>query len=131
MSGVKAGYSDGVAKTAFLAAVDVEKCNDCGLCFSACNVDAITSVTGPSGVTSQSGSHAAIDVVPCLGCGACVSACARGAISLVERKERPIPPKKRKDMFVAILKEKGRLKPYLVSGVKKRVGRLLAKKKMQ
>jgi ferredoxin len=135
MSGVKAGYSDGVAKTAFLAAVDVEKCNDCGLCFSACNVDAITSVpspsgvTGPSGVTSQSGSHAAIDVVPCLGCGACVSACARGAISLVEREERPIPPEKRKDMFVAILKEKGRLKPYLVSGAKKRARRMLSRKK--
>ncbi len=123
MSGVKAGYSDGVAKTPFLAAVDVEKCNNCGLCFSACNVDAITSAT------SQSGVHAVIDVVPCLGCGACVPACARGAISLVERAERPIPPEKRKDMFVAILKEKGRLKPYLVSGAKKRVGRLLARKK--
>ena len=123
MSGVKAGYSDGVAKTAFLAAVDIEKCNDCGLCFSACNVDAIRSVTSPSG------SHAAIDVVPCLGCGACVSACARGAISLVERAERPIPPEKRKDMFVAILKEKGRLKPYLVSGAKKRARRMFARKK--
>ena len=125
MSGVKAGFSDGVAKTAFLAAVDVEKCNDCGLCYSACNVNAITSAT------SQSGTNAVIDVVPCLGCGACVPTCAQGAISLVERTERPVTPEKRKDMFVAILKEKGRLKPYLVSGAKKRVGRLLAKKKTQ
>lgn len=125
MSGVKAGYSDGVAKTAFLAAIDVEKCNHCGLCFSACNVDAISSAAG------EPTSHAVIDIASCLGCGACVPACARGAISLVERAERPIPPEKRKDMFVAILKERGRLKPYLVSGAKKRVSRLLLKKKRQ
>lgn len=123
MAGVKAGFSDGVAKTTFLAAVDLDKCNDCGLCFSACNVDAISSAA------SQAGSHAVIDIVPCLGCGACVPACARGAISLIERAQRPVPPEKRKDMFVAILKEKGRLKPYLVSGTQKRVRRLLARKK--
>jgi Pyruvate/2-oxoacid:ferredoxin oxidoreductase delta subunit len=123
MAGVKAGYSDGVAKTPFLAAVDVEKCNDCGLCFSACNVAAISSTTG------QSGAHAVIDVAPCLGCGACVPACAREAICLVERVDRPVPPAKRKDMFTAILKEKGRLTPFLVSGAKKRVGRMLTRKK--
>ncbi|MGK2905387.1 MAG: 4Fe-4S dicluster domain-containing protein [Desulfuromonadales bacterium] len=125
MAGVQAGFSDGVAKTPFLAAVDVAKCNDCGLCHSACNVAAITSVTG------QFGSCAAIDTESCLGCGACVPACARKAVLLVERAERPVPPEKHKDMFVAILKEKGRLSPYLVSGAKKRMGRLLARKKTQ
>ncbi|MCK4509484.1 MAG: 4Fe-4S ferredoxin [Desulfuromonadales bacterium] len=125
MSGVKAGFNDGVAKTPFLAVVDIEKCNNCGLCFSACNVAAITSAQ------IHSNSHAVIDVAPCLGCGVCVPTCARDAISLVERDDRPMPPEKHKDMFVAILKEKGRLKPYLVSGVKKRAGRLLAKKKRQ
>lgn len=122
MAGVKAGYNDGVAKTPFMAVVDMEKCNDCGLCFSACNVDAIASTSG------RDSSCAAINVASCLGCGACVSACARHAISLVERAVRPVPPEKRKDMFVAILKEKGRLTPYLVSGAKKRVRRLLTKK---
>lgn len=123
MGGVQAGFSDGVAKTPFLAAVDVEKCNNCGLCFPACNVAAITSATGPAGA------HAIISVATCLGCGVCVPACAREAISLVERAERPVPPAKRKDMFTAILKEKGRLTPYLVSGAKKRVGRMLTRKK--
>ena len=123
MAGVQAGYSGGVAKTPFLAAVDAQQCNVCGVCFSACNVAAITSVTVPLG------SCAAVDAATCLGCGACVPACARGAISLVERAERPVPPAKRKDMFVAILKEKGRLTPYLISAAKKRAGRLLAGKK--
>jgi ferredoxin len=122
MTGVQAGYSDGVAKTPFLAAADGEKCNGCGLCLGACNVEAITLDVAP-------GSSAVINVSSCLGCGACVPACARGALSLVERAKRPLPPEKRKDMFVEILKEKGRLTPFLVSGAKKRVGRLLTRKK--
>ena len=122
MAGVQAGFNDGVGKTPFLAAVEVEKCNACGLCLAACNVDAITSLS------DQKGHRAVIDVASCLGCGACVPACGRGAISLVERIERPMPPQKRKDMFVAILKEKGRFTPYLVNGVKKRAKRLLTGK---
>ena len=122
MAGVQAGYSDGIAKTPFLAVVDTQTCNGCGLCLAACNVAAISLATGPSGA------HAVVDVTPCLGCGACVPACARKAIALVERAQRPVPPAKRKDMFVEILKEKGRLTPYLVSGAKKKVGRLLARK---
>ncbi len=123
MAGVKAGYSDGVAKTPFLASVDEEMCNGCGLCLAACNVGAISMATGPSGV------RAVVDLTPCLGCGACVPACAQKAIFLVERAKRPMPPKKRKDMFVEILKEKGRLTPYLVSGAKKKAARLLTRKK--
>lgn len=123
MAGVQAGYSDGVAKTPFVAAVDRSVCNGCTLCFSACNVAAISAADGPPG------SNAAIDMASCLGCGACVPACARNAISLVERVERPLPPEKRKDMFAAILKEKGRLTPYLVSGARKRARRLMQRRK--
>ena len=123
MAGVQAGFSDGVAKTPFLAAVDVEKCNNCGLCLPACNVAAITSSE------DLANSCAVIDMASCLGCGARVPACSRGAISLVERADRPVPPAKRKDMFTAILKEKGRLTPYRISGAKKKMGRLLTRKK--
>ena len=123
MAGVQAGYSDGVAKTPFMANVDVTECNGCTLCYAACNVAAISAVTG------QLGSHAFIDMAQCLGCGACVPACPREAVSLVERVDRPLPPEKRKDMFAAILKEKGRLTPYLVSGAKKRARRLLQRRK--
>lgn len=123
MAGVQAGYHDGVAKTPFLVKVDHEKCNGCGLCFTACNVNAIKAVS------DQPGACAVVDEEVCLGCLACVPACRQGAIAPVERDERPLPPAKRKDMFVAILKEKGRLSPYLVSGAKKKMGRLLTRKK--
>lgn len=123
MAGVQAGYTEGVAKTPFLAVVDRHKCNGCGLCFSACNVAAISDASLPGGPC------AVVDLAACLGCGACVPVCVRGALALVERDERPLPPDKRKDMFVAILKEKGRLTPYLVSGAKKRAKRLLSTKK--
>ncbi len=123
MAGVQAGYSDGVAKTPFMAVVDTAECNGCTLCFTACNVGAISLGTDPPRM------HAMINRAQCLGCGACVPACPLGAVSLVERVDRPLPPAKRKDMFAAILKEKGRLTPYLVSGAKKRARRMLQRRK--
>ncbi len=123
MLGVQAGFPDGVGKTAFLARVDPERCNGCGLCFGACNVKAISQAT--SGASGKPGRYALIHEPVCLGCGACVSACRLEALSLFERPVRPLPPETRKDMFKAILKEKGRLRPYVISGVKKRLRRLL------
>jgi ferredoxin len=65
----------------------------------------------------------------CLGCGACIPACRRDALALSERKERPIPPESRKDLFRRLLKEKGRLTPYVVSGMKKKLLRALGRKR--
>lgn len=124
MLGVQAGYHDGVGKTPFLAQVDSSACNGCGLCFAACNVNAIVaSNPGPGKV--DDGRCAQIRDAVCLGCGACVPACKRRALVLVERSERPLPPEKRKDMFKAILKEKGRMRPYVVSGMKKKLRKVL------
>jgi len=124
MLGVQAGYHDGVGKTPFLAQVSTDDCNGCGLCFMACNVNAISPVSGGKG-DNKPDRYARINDLVCLGCGACIPACNRKALSLVERQERPLPPEKRKDMFKAILKEKGRMKPYLVSGIKKKLRKLL------
>ncbi len=116
MLGVQAGYHEGIAKTPFLAQVDEQACNGCGLCSEACNTCAITSLIDKSGVL--------ISEPACLGCGACVPVCKRNALSLIERSVRPIPPEKRKDMFKAILREKGRLRPFVMSGIKKKMQRL-------
>jgi ferredoxin len=124
LAGVRMGYPNGVARTPFLAAVDRERCNGCGLCFAACNVGAIEPPADENGKRSVAVSDAL-----CLGCGACVPACRRGALSLSERKERPVPPESRKELFRRLLKEKGRLTPYVVSGIKKKVRRALAGKR--
>ena len=44
---------------------------------------------------------------------------------MVPLGKRPLPPLKRTDLYRAILKEKGRLTPYVVSGIKKKLRSLL------
>lgn len=63
----------------YVARVDEELCNGCGLCDLNCHFHAIGSVT-------ESGrSLARIDPHRCFGCGLCRRACSTGAISLVLR----------------------------------------------
>lgn len=117
MAGVQAGFSDGVGKTPFLAVVNEGKCNGCGLCIPSCNVLAITLRDG------EVGRRAIVDTASCLGCGVCIPVCARKALTLVEREQRPEMPQKRKDMMVAILREKGKMTPYVISAAKKKLAR--------
>jgi ferredoxin len=61
----------------------------------------------------------------CLGCGACISACPTKSLSLVHIPGRPVPPEKKKDLFKQILKEKKKLTPFIVSGIKKKIRKTL------
>jgi ferredoxin len=128
LAGVQMGYHNGVAKTGFRAVIERERCSGCGLCFKACNVNAIAV---PDGVTpaQQTGRFAVVDEELCLGCGACVSVCKKGALTMVPAPNREIPPLKRKDLFIRILREKRRLTPFVVSGIKKSLRSFLAGKK--
>jgi len=118
LAGVQMGYLNGIAKTGFSAVIDRERCNYCGACFGACNVKAIAA---PKGVTfaSRSERYAVVSEEICLGCGACVSACKQGALAMTPAANRQTTPLKRKDLYLRILKEKKRLTPFLVSGIKK------------
>lgn len=117
MAGVQMGFYDGVAKSSFIAVIDSEICDYCGECFSACNVKAIGRDKNASKKVRE------IKSPICLGCGACISACSKQAISLIPREKPSIPLKRKRDLFKAILREKGRLTPYLVEIVKKKVRR--------
>ncbi|MSN27273.1 MAG: 4Fe-4S dicluster domain-containing protein [Geobacter sp.] len=124
LAGVQMGYHNGIGKTGFRAAIDRERCNGCGVCFSACNVKAIGLPDGAP-FAENSGRYAAVAENLCLGCGACVSACKRGALAMVPAVVRPLTPLKRKDLYIRILREKRRLTPFVVSGIRKNLRTLL------
>ena len=116
LGGIRQGFVHGVAKAGFMAAVDPSTCIGCGLCAKACNIAALE-------MTTAAGSRkraVAVRADMCLGCGACIGTCPTGALSLAA-VSRPLPPEKKKDLFVRILKEKRRYTPFLLSGLKKKV----------
>ncbi len=126
MTGVQMGFHDGIAKTGFTAVIDPDRCDYCGTCFSACNVKAIGLAKGRT-FASAKDRFAEVKEAVCLGCGACVSACDKGALRLVSANNRSIPPPKKRDLFIRILREKGRLGPFVASRLRKQLRRVLGR----
>lgn len=119
LAGIHEGYCDGVAKANFIVQVDAASCTDCGLCTRACNAKALE-------LRGANKKRLKILEEVCLGCGACISSCPSGALSLVPMR-RPDPPHRKKDLFLSILKEKKRLKPFVIGRVKKGLRRPFTK----
>ncbi len=124
MAGVQMGFHEGIAKTGFTAVIDPERCDYCGTCFTACNVKAIGLAKGRT-FASPKDRFAEVKGAVCLGCAACISACEKEALRLVPAENRMLPPYKKRDLFVRILREKGRLGPFVASRLKKQVRRAL------
>jgi len=124
MAGVQLGFHEGIAKTGFTAVIDPERCDYCGTCFTACNVKAIGLAKNRNFAAPQD-RFAAVKPAVCLGCGACISACEKGALRLIPAKNRSHPPAKKRDLFIRILREKGRLGPFVTSRLKKQLRRAL------
>jgi len=74
-------FGIGTLKSHYVAVVDYDKCNGCGICAQRCQWGALKFE-----VTSE---KANIDQFKCYGCGLCETGCPRGAIKLVERKSIP------------------------------------------
>jgi formate hydrogenlyase subunit 6/NADH:ubiquinone oxidoreductase subunit I len=117
MAGIQAGYFDGVAKTSFIARIDPAKCDYCGSCFTACNVNAI-GLAAESRTQRKAERVSKVNEKICLGCGACVSSCDKQAIYLVQRDKQTIPKKSKRDLYKSILIEKGRLTPFVIDKIK-------------
>ncbi len=122
LGGVQRGYPMGVAKTNYTLRIDVETCLGCGLCQKACNVAALEMVESENGKRKKT-----VRIIGdnCLGCGACISVCPSHSLSLVYAAGRPLPPEKKKDLFKQILKEKKKLTPFIIDGIKNKIRRSL------
>ena len=106
------GFLKPVHTTGFLPAVDRERCNGCGKCVTACPVEAMGFVSAndpkaPKRRTVRLAEEA------CLGCGVCVPTCRPGALRLVRRETRVIPPLSTTHRTVVMAIERGQLADLL------------------
>jgi NAD-dependent dihydropyrimidine dehydrogenase PreA subunit len=74
-------FGFGMLKSHYVAAVDYDICNGCGICAQRCQFGALKFE-----VTTE---KANIDQFKCYGYGVCETGCPRGAIKLLERKNLP------------------------------------------
>lgn len=88
-----------VTTTNYIARLDREECDGCEACANHCQIKAV----------KMEGDTPVVDEEFCLGCGVCAHFCPNGAMKLVERDKKIIPPKTYKDLMVRLLKEKGRM----------------------
>jgi ferredoxin len=88
-----------VTTTHFIAKPDFDECNGCEECRDRCQIQAIR----------MEGDYPVVDEGSCLGCGVCAHFCPSGAMKMVEREKKIIPPKTYKELMVRLMKEKGRM----------------------
>lgn len=83
---------------------DPGSCNGCGTCAESCQIRAISMSENGSGVEDP-----IVNEELCIGCGVCVAACPSGSLSMSRRSVLHVPPKDKKEQFVRIAREKGRI----------------------
>jgi len=93
----------------FLATVDADKCEACGVCEKKCQVGAV--------VVSEQKQYAVVAPERCLGCGVCVTTCPTDAITLSKKPTEVRPPQTREDLYEIIMtKKKDRLGKIKLTG---------------
>ncbi|MGQ9509303.1 MAG: ATP-binding protein [Thermodesulfobacteriota bacterium] len=88
-----------VSTTNYLANLEKEECNGCGICVDRCQIKAL----------QMEGDYPKVDQDFCLGCGICAYHCPTGAMRMIEREKRVFPPKTYKELMIRLMQEKGRL----------------------
>ncbi|MEN8690191.1 MAG: 4Fe-4S binding protein [Desulfobacterales bacterium] len=84
--------------TNFLAKVDADKCEACGVCEKRCQVGAVA--------VSEEKKYAVVAPEKCLGCGVCVTSCPTNAIALSKKPTEVRPPQTREDLYEIIMTNK-------------------------
>jgi formate hydrogenlyase subunit 6/NADH:ubiquinone oxidoreductase subunit I len=103
------GFLRPVHTTGFVPSVDPEHCTGCGKCVTACPVEAMSLVSAHDPKAPRRRT-VRLEESACLGCGVCVPTCARpGALHLVRREKRVIPPLDTVHRTVIMAIERGKL----------------------
>ncbi len=88
-----------VTTTNYIARIDQEDCNGCGVCSDRCQIKAI----------KMGGDYPVVDEEVCIGCGVCAHFCPTEAMKMKEREKRVLPPKNFKELMIRLMQEKGRI----------------------
>ena len=83
-------------QTDFVAELDQEACQSCGVCETRCQMDAIASNDGPPKVLAER----------CIGCGLCVTTCPSGAARLLRKEGRKPPPSDTMALYSTLFQER-------------------------
>jgi Fe-S-cluster-containing hydrogenase component 2 len=98
----------------FQAEVDAVLCDACAVCQSRCQMEALVDGDGDGDGKMQ------VDRERCIGCGLCVTTCPSGALRLVEKEQRKVPPDDTKALYMRLLQDR-----YGPWGMAKLAGRKL------
>ena len=109
-----------IMSSAFVAVLDGDLCDGCGICGTRCQMEAIAVDNG----------YAALDLDRCIGCGLCVTTCPSEALSLARKPEadQSFVPKDFVETTIRLGQARGKLgTPELIGMmVRSKVDRLLA-----
>ncbi len=111
-----------IVSSPFVAVIDTDACDTCGICETRCQMEAISLDDG----------YALLDPGRCIGCGLCVTTCPSEAIVLSRKpatEQRPVP-RDVVDTNIKLAQARGKLgvAEMVSMVVKSRVDRLLAPK---
>lgn len=90
----------------YLAKIDPQKCQKCGICLKYCPTKAIT-MNGD--IASKSNKPITIDEKTCIGCGVCISKCPQKALRFEKRGRRLFHPQTTFERLVLQSLERGNL----------------------
>jgi electron transport complex protein RnfB len=82
--------------TSYVAAVDADRCDQCGVCATRCQMDAINADEGPASIIADR----------CIGCGLCVTTCPSGAMRLDAKPGAPVPPRDTGRLYARMFRER-------------------------
>ncbi|MBN2179133.1 MAG: 4Fe-4S binding protein [Deltaproteobacteria bacterium] len=106
------GFPNTVVTSSFIAEVDDENCNGCGLCEKACPINAIEMVPLENPETKKK-KQPVIDTGICLGCGVCALSCKFEGVHLTKRKQRVIHPETTFERIILQSLERGTVQNQL------------------